>query len=124
MPLDEILKLGAASSFFNLKSATASGGAVSIEKIMKQVIKRSLIKLVIAIILCSTLGIIITSFAPHLTNDLALGQLENDDMSWSIFQTWYQVQNFVGVINFVIVLCFTYSIGKDILNYIERKKDE
>ena len=91
---------------------------------MKQVIKRSLIKLVIAIILCSTLGIIITSFAPHLTNDLALGQLENDDMSWSIFQTWYQVQNFVGVINFVIVLCFTYSIGKDILNYIERKKDE
>lgn len=37
MPLDEILRLGAASSFYNLKSATASGGAVSIEKIMKQV---------------------------------------------------------------------------------------
>ena len=37
MPLDEILKLGAASSFYNLKSATASGGAVSIEKIMQQV---------------------------------------------------------------------------------------
>ena len=91
---------------------------------MKQVIKRSILKLVIAIILCSIFGIIITSFAPHLTNDLALGQLENDDMGWSIFQTWYQVQNFVGVINFVIVLCFTYSIGKDILNYFERKKDE
>ena len=39
MPLDEILKLGAASSFFNLKSATASGGAVSIDKIMQQVNK-------------------------------------------------------------------------------------
>ena len=39
MPLDEILKLGAASSFFNLKSATASGGAVSIEQIKQQVNK-------------------------------------------------------------------------------------
>ena len=39
MPLDEILKLGAASSFFNLKSATASGGAVEIEKILQQVKK-------------------------------------------------------------------------------------
>ncbi len=37
MPLDEILKFGAANSFFNLKSATASGGAVSLEKIQNQV---------------------------------------------------------------------------------------
>ena len=91
---------------------------------MRKVIKRSILKIAVAIILCSIIGIIATSFAPHLTNDLALGQLENNDMSWSIFQTWYQVQNFIGVVYFIIILCFTYSIGKDILNYIERKKDE
>ncbi|MCQ2378793.1 MAG: carbohydrate kinase family protein [Victivallaceae bacterium] len=33
-PLDEALKLGAASSNFNLRDATASGGAVSLEKMM------------------------------------------------------------------------------------------
>ena len=91
---------------------------------MRKIIKRSILKTAVAIILCSTIGIIVTSFAPHLTNDLALGQLENNDMSWSIFQTWYQVQNFMGVVYFVIVLGFIYSIGKDVFNYIERKKDE
>lgn len=91
---------------------------------MKALIKRSIIKIIIVIILCSIFGIITTNLTPHLTNDLALSQLENEDINWSIFQTWHQIQNFIGVFYFLIIAIVSYSIGKDILNYIERKKDK
>ena len=91
---------------------------------MKQLIKRCIFKIVFAIILCTIFSIIMSSFAPHFTNDLALGQLENDDMSWSIMNIWYQVQNYTWCVYAIIGLTVTISVGKDFLKFIKMKEEE
>lgn len=63
---------------------------------MKQLVSKCVVKTAIAIILCVTISILISSFTPHLSNDMAIGQLENDDMSWSLMNIWYQIQSYSG----------------------------
>ena len=73
---------------------------------MKQLVSKCIVKTTIAIILCVTISILISSFAPHLSNDMALGQLENDDISWSLMNAWYQIQSYSGWIYALIGLGF------------------
>ena len=91
---------------------------------MKPLIKRCILKIAFAIILCAIFSIIMSSFAPHFTNDMALGQLENDDMSWSVMNAWYQIQNYAWCIYAAIGLTVTASIGKDCVKFIKIKKEE
>ena len=80
---------------------------------MKKLISKCIVKIAITIILCITISILISSFAPHLSNDMALGQLENDDMSWSLMNAWYQIQNYSGWIYGIVIALCIFSISKE-----------
>ena len=90
---------------------------------MKQLVSKTVVKVSSAIILCVVVSLIISSFAPHLSNDLALGQLENDDMSWTLMNSWYQIQAYSGWIYAVIGLVFGASISKDFYKYFKSKEE-
>ena len=90
---------------------------------MKQLISKCVIKTVIAIILCVTISILISSFTPHLSNDMAIGQLENDDVSWSLMNAWYQIQSYSGWIYALIGLGFGASISKDCYKYFKSREE-
>ena len=82
---------------------------------------RGAVKITIAIALCFILTLVANAFAPHLTNDLAIGQLENDDISWSLMQSWYAVQNALTAIKFVVFAVCGGSIGVDVYHYFKEK---
>lgn len=82
---------------------------------------RSAIKITIAIALCFIITLAANAFAPHLINDLAIGQLENDDISWSLMQSWYAVQNALTAIEFVVFAVCGGSIGVDIYHFFKTK---
>ena len=90
---------------------------------MKPLVSKCIVKIAIAIILCVAVSILISSFAPHLSNDMALGQLENDDMSWSLMNAWYQIQSYSGWIYALIGLGFGASISKDCYKYFKSREE-
>jgi hypothetical protein len=90
---------------------------------MKQLVSKCIVKTTIAIILCATISILISSLAPHLSNDIAIGQLENDDMSWSLMNAWYQIQSYSGWIYALIGLGFGASISKDCYKYFKSREE-
>ena len=90
---------------------------------MKQLVSKTVVKVSSAIILCVVVSLIISSLAPHLSNDLALGQLENDDMSWTLMNGWYQIQQYSGWIYAIIGLAFGASISKDFYSYFKSREE-
>ena len=90
---------------------------------MKNLAIKITVKIALAIVLCAILSIVVSSFAPHLSNDLAIGQLENDDMSWTMMEVWHQVQNYTGWGYTIISIICGCSIGKDIYAFIKNRKE-
>ena len=90
---------------------------------MKNLAIKIIVKIALAVVLCVILSIAVSSFAPHLSNDLAIGQLENDDMSWTMMEIWHQVQNYTGWGYTIISIICCCSIGKDIYVFIKNRKE-
>ena len=90
---------------------------------MKKLVVKSMVKIFIAVAICAIISIVFTNFAPHISNDMALGQLENDDFAWSAMQTW---NNFVSAARYaqvgIGVIC-TGMIGADIVKFIKNRKE-
>lgn len=90
---------------------------------MKNLISKSMVKIFVAIVLCAILSMAVSNFAPHITNDMAIGQLENDDMSWTAMQTWNNVILLVPVVQAGIGIMCGLSVGKDTIKYIKSRKE-
>ena len=90
---------------------------------MKNLVVKSAIKICIAVAICAIISIALTNFAPHISNDMAMGQLTNDDFAWSAMQTW---NNFVSAAHYaqagIGVIC-TGMIGIDIVKYVKNRKE-
>ena len=82
---------------------------------------RSAAKIIMAIVFCALLTMAASAVAPHISNDVAMGQLENDDISWSLMQSWYMVQNALNTIKFIIFAVCGCSIGADVYKYFKTK---
>ncbi len=90
---------------------------------MKNLIIKSIVKIFIAIVLCIILSMAISSFAPHISNDVAIGQLENDDVGWTIMQTWNYILQSAGLAKIGIGIICIISVGKDTIKYIKSRKE-
>lgn len=90
---------------------------------MKSLITKSMVKIFIAIVLCAILSMAVSSFAPHISNDVAIGQLENDDMSWTAMQTWNQALQGVELVQAGIGIVCIASVGKDTIKYFKNRKE-
>lgn len=86
-----------------------------------KLISLSIFKVAGAFILCCMITVLTNAFAPNLTNELAIGQLQNDDISWSILQTWYTIQHASSVIKVAIGAVCGFSVGSDIYKYFKSK---
>ena len=86
-------------------------------------IKKIGIKIALIIGCCIILSIVLSSFTPTLSNDIALGQLENEDINWSLMNIWTQIQNYSYFGYGLIVVIGLISIGKDICKFLDMKED-
>ena len=90
---------------------------------MKSLISKSVVKIFIAIVLCAILSMAVANFAPHMSNDMAIGQLENDDMSWTAMQTWNNALEAVGWVQAGICIACAGSVGVSTIKYIKNRKE-
>jgi hypothetical protein len=83
-------------------------------KLRTKYITRITIKVIAMIVFLSVLGIIWTSIAPVVTNEMAMGQMENDHTGFIAWEIYQKIDNFVPFIMALLALPFLYSTGKDI----------
>ena len=57
-----------------------------------------------------------------MSNDLAIGQLDNDDMSWTIMQTWNTCLQIVKYGQVGVCIICAFSVIKNVIKYIENRK--
>lgn len=91
---------------------------------MKRLIVPLVARILIAVFLCVVISLVMAAFAPQFTNDMALGQLENDDMSWATRELWNKLQGAVDWIKVGICAFCTIDCGKVIYTHIKNRKEE
>ena len=89
----------------------------------RKLIVKCLTKLIIILVICSTLGIVADSIYPILLNNVAMGQLENDNLYFVIINEWDAIVRIVAVLQSIIAGIGLYYISTDIYNYFNRKRE-
>lgn len=83
-------------------------------KLRTKYITRITIKVIAMIVFLSVLSIIWSSIAPVVTNEMAMGQMENDHTGFITWEIYQKIDNFVPFIMALLALPFLYSTGKDV----------
>lgn len=83
-------------------------------------VKKIIINLLIILIVFMAFEIISDAFMPVFTNDMALDQLENDDMSYSMWRLWNYLPHVFNLIKLIVcIIC-----GSNIFIAIVKMKKE
>ena len=87
---------------------------------MKQKI---IVKFLIAVLITIIIIAVSQSLMPLLGNDVAIGQLENDDFYFVAMNTWHQTNYYLGLATAAVWAIFGASISVDIYKYMKNKKE-
>ena len=90
---------------------------------MKALIQKIAIKTIITILILVLISVILTAIMPTFSNDMALGQLENDDVSFMLMETWNKIQNGVAILQSLISAVCIGSIGVDVYKFSKNNKE-
>jgi len=91
---------------------------------VKSLIRSIVIKVAVAVILITVLSLVLSAIMPTFGNDIALGQLENDDVSFMQMEMWNRVQNGVTTVQYIITGICGVLIGTDVYKFIKSKETE
>jgi ABC-type dipeptide/oligopeptide/nickel transport system permease subunit len=88
--------------------------------------KKFIIKTTVMIFIFAVLSTIVMTFLSSgvLTNDIALGQMRNDDLSYLIWQEYQALAPIIYTVYGVITLGFIGKIAYDTYKFIKTKKKE
>lgn len=89
----------------------------------RKLIVKCLTKLIIVLVICGALGIVVDSIYPLLLNNVAMGQLENDNLYFVIVNEWDAIVRIIAIFQSIIAGIGLYYISKDVYNYFNRKRE-
>jgi hypothetical protein len=81
-------------------------------------VKKIVINIVVIIVVFTILAIVSDAFMPVFTNDMALDQLENDDMAYATWRLW----NYVPMVFTIIRILTCVICGSNIFRTIYKNK--
>lgn len=85
--------------------------------------RKIIVKFLIALLISFAIMAVSQSLMPILGNDVAIGQLENDDFYFVAMNTWHQTNYYLGLVAAVVWAIFGASISVDIYKYMKNKKE-
>ena len=88
----------------------------------KKFIYKTLIGVLIYTIISMVAIFLLTS--PVITNWLAMGQMENDDMSYLLMDAYYRARPFISFIYNCVTVIFVGSITYNAYKLIKAKKEQ
>ena len=89
-------------------------------------VKKFVIKTTAKTIVFAVLSTIALSLlqSPVISNNIALGQMENSDALYMLWETYNKIRPIIGVIYGLIVLWFVGTVGCDVYKFIKQKIKE
>jgi hypothetical protein len=88
---------------------------------MKLLIRNIVIKVAVTVILVAVLSLVLSAIMPTFGNDIAMGQLEHDDVSFMQMEMWNRIQNGVETAQYIIVGISGVCVGTDVYKIIMKK---
>lgn len=90
--------------------------------------KKMIRKIVIFVIIMIIVSAIGQSMGPIISNQIALGQMQNSDEMHIFMNTYTKIRSMFNAIYIGVILWFMYTIGRDTYkfvksNYIENEKE-
>lgn len=92
-------------------------------KTTKQFVTSLVIKIIIFIIVSTALFVILDACAPVMTNDVALGQLENDDVSYVAWGLYSRLYTIIEIVYYSVTALCVISWGYSIYKFINNKNN-
>ena len=92
-------------------------------KTTKQFITSLIIKIIIFVIVSTALFVILDACIPVMTNDIALGQLENDDMSYITWELYNKLRTIIEIIYYAVTAVCVISWGYSIYKFVNNKNN-
>ena len=91
---------------------------------MKRLVIRCVSSIAVAIVISLLFTLLLTALTPLISNEMALGQLENDNFSWLALQSWQAIISILsfGFYSVVWLICFL-NIIRNIAKYVKNRKD-
>jgi hypothetical protein len=88
--------------------------------------KRFIIKTVIKIIIYAIISTIVLSLlnSPIISNNIALGQMQNDDVLFILMETYNKVRPFISIIYGLITALFVGTAIYDTYKFIKTKTNK
>ena len=90
---------------------------------LKKYIRMTFTKCLIAGVILVAVNVTIRTVAPMLTNEIALGQMENSDGLFLAMEMYNQLRPIGSAISGVIILLFTCTIARDTYKFIKSAKE-
>ena len=90
---------------------------------MKPILKQVITSIVIAMALTLILSFVESVLMPTFTNDMALGQLENDNVSFMAWESWSRLQAAFSYIKLGIWGICGVNIGSKIYKYNKKENN-
>lgn len=89
-------------------------------------IKKFIIKTTVKTVVFAVLSTIALSLlqSPVISNNIALGQMENSDVLYMIHETYNKIRPIVSVVCSLIVIWFAGTVGYDVYKFIKQKIKE
>ena len=84
--------------------------------------RKIIVKFLIALLISFAIVAVSQSLMPILGNDVAIGQLKNDDFYFVAMNTWHQTNYYLGLAAAAVWAIFGASISIDIYKYMKNKK--
>lgn len=85
----------------------------------KNFIFKTVVKIIIYAIF-STIAITLLD-SPIISNELALGQMQNSDTLYLWMETYNRVRPYISIIYWAITAFFAWSIGSDVYTFFNNK---
>ena len=82
-------------------------------------IKKTAVKVIIFAVLMFIVAAVGQSMSPVISNNMALGQMQNSDEMYILMDTYYKVRRIVSVAFAGIILLFTGSVARDIFKLVK-----
>lgn len=89
---------------------------------MNPIFKKVIAYIIIAVILTVVLSWVEAALMPVLNNDMALGQLENDDAAFIAWESWNRLQVAFTYIKIGVWAACGFTVGKNVYKYHKENK--
>ena len=90
----------------------------------KYFVKRTITRIVVFTVLMIIVSAVLQSVSPVVSNQMALGQMQNSDEMFVLMETYNKVRPITNAAKVGIILWFTCTIARDTYTFVKLTKIE